>query len=215
VAFAVPHHSADTNREYQYLSGIVLVAIAVGCLAIRWVYVQTLTKRYSPLSLLYLTQPASALVMLPFALVIDCDMDLGHRLVARPLWDHFLPILLVFGSAIAAMALIFLEYKIVHQTTSLTLSIAGIGKEVLTLFLSAVIFSESFTTQQIIAIGVSIVGILVYALLRQSDDQPHPTKSMVRIPNREESREMEDTLSMRTLSVLTEKSLDESAGINS
>lgn len=171
VAFAVPDSSGAPDKEYEYMSGIILIMIAVLCLAIRWVFVQTLTRRYSPLQLMYLIQPTSALVLVPFALIIDCDRTLVTRMTTGG--QILPPILLILGSSLAAMALLFLEYRIVHHTSSLTLSIAGIGKEILTLCLSAIVFEESFTTRQIVAIGVSIVGILIYSVIRSRETDHH------------------------------------------
>ena len=214
VAFAIPGtYKSDPNKEYEYFTGIVLVVIAVVCLALRWVFVQTLTRRYSSTQLLYLIQPTSALILLPFALVIDCDYDLVDKILNQSVGDQLLPIFLILGSSIAAMALLFLEYKIVHHTTSLTLSIAGIGKEILTLFLSAIIFGESFSMQQIVAISVSIVGIFVYAFLRSREtelpDGVTKTKSSIefgRIPSGESMTPPMSPLHVRTNSVLTDRS---------
>jgi len=215
VAFAIPstYKSTSDEKEYQYFAGIVLVVIAVVCLALRWVFVQTLTRRYSSTQLLYLIQPTSALVLLPFALVIDCDQDLVTKFLAHSIGDQLLPIFLILGSSFAAMALLFLEYKIVHHTTSLTLSIAGIGKEILTLFLSAIVFGESFTVRQIVAISVSIVGIFVYAMTRKLDaEQPErfaKSKSVEfdRLPSGESvTPPLSPSMYMRTNSTLTDRS---------
>ena len=166
IAVSVPDSPSEQNMPNgaDYVGGIVMVAIAVVCLSIRWVFVQTLTRRYSPMQLVYLIQPTSAIVLLPFALIIDCDSSLGYMIENRSL---LLPCLLIFGSAFAALALLLFEYKIVHATTSLTLSIAGIGKEVLTLSLSVILLSESVSLRQAIAISVSIVGIFTYAMMRR------------------------------------------------
>jgi solute carrier family 35, member C2 len=213
VGFAIPGtYKSSSEKEYEYVTGIVLVAIAVVCLALRWVFVQTLTRRYSPHQLLYLIQPTSALILLPFALVIDCDRQLVTKILSHSVSDQVLPIVLILGSSLAAIALLFLEYKIVHHTTSLTLSVAGIGKEILTLFLSALVFDESFTTRQIIAISVSIVGILVYTVLRSRDTMEanvRTSKSSVefgRIPSGDTVSPPLTPMQLRTISTLTDRS---------
>lgn len=213
VGFAIPStYKSSSEKEYEYFTGIVLVVIAVVCLALRWVFVQTLTRRYSPHQLLYLIQPTSALVLLPFALVIDCDRHLITKILAHSISDQLVPIVLILGSSLAAIALLFLEYKIVHHTTSLTLSVAGIGKEILTLFLSAIVFDESFSVRQIIAISVSILGILIYTLIRSKDTDEsnvRTSKSSIefgRLPSGESISPPLTPLQLRTISTLTDRS---------
>jgi solute carrier family 35 protein C2 len=167
VAFAIPPEMGENEVQSNYLVGIFMVVTAVLCLSIRWVIVHSLTRRFTPVQLVYLIQPSSAVVMLPFALGIECNSSLSQSLSTQPL---AVPLVLIFGSAFAALALLLFEYKIVHDTSSLTLSIGGIGKEILTLCLSMLIFKESFTLRQIIATSASIAGILVYALIRTRDD---------------------------------------------
>jgi solute carrier family 35 protein C2 len=179
VALSVPLQvHEDAEAHYEYVSGILMVAVAVGCLASRWVMVQKLCTIYSPMQLIYWVQPVSALVLLPFALFVECDAALGHIMENKSLFE---PAFLIFASAFAAMAVLVCEFKIVHDTTSLTLSIAGIGKEVLTLCLSILIFMESFTVYQVISVSVSIVGILCYSMIRSKDSikpQTPPSSSL-------------------------------------
>ena len=171
IAFAVPSANGLEEAPGTYIEGIVMVVVAVGCLSVRWVLVQSLLRKHAPLQLLYLIQPTSALILLPFALTIELNTSLGRAIEGDSLVTAGL---LIFGSAFAAMALLFCEYKIVHDTTSLTLSVAGIGKEVLTLTLSAIFFSETFTLRQIVSISFSILGILLYALDRAPGQETAP-----------------------------------------
>lgn len=166
IALAVPGLSGEEVVGPDFVAGIIMIMVAVLSLSIRWILVQSLLRRYSPLQLLYLIQPTSALVLMPFAAVIELDSELFQKLGSTSLW---LPLVLILGASAAAMTLLFTEYKIVHDTSSLTLSIAGIGKEILTLVLSVVIFGESFSTRQIVATSVSLLGIFVYAFLRSRE----------------------------------------------
>ncbi len=166
IALATPGTAGESLSDSKFVAGVIMVCVAVISLSIRWVLVQTLTKRYSPLQLLYLIQPLSALVLLPFAAVLEINSSLFRTLGSSSVW---LPILLVFGSALVAMCLLLTEYRIVDMTSSLTLSIAGIGKEILTLLLSMVLFGELLSLRQTIAISISIIGILLYAILRSRE----------------------------------------------
>lgn len=187
VASAVPaRNKEDSDAHYEYISGVVMVSLAVLCTSMRWVFVQRITRFFTPMQLLYLTQPVSALILLPFALIIDCDAAMAHLSASG---SFLLPTALILGSAVAAMGVLISEYKIVHATTSLTLAIAGIGKEILTLCLSVVCFSESFTFRQIVAVCVSIVGILMYAIFRST----------------EKAREMEESKYLSSIQVVVKE----------
>ncbi len=166
VALATPGSTGEEVVDSGFVSGVFMICVAVIALSIRWVLVQSLTKRFTPLQLVFLIQPTSALVLLPFAALLELNAKLFALADSNSLW---LPVLLVFGSALIAMTLLTTEYKIVHDTSSLTLAIAGIGKELVTLMLSVVLFGESFNLRQIIAVCVSIIGIFVYALLRSRE----------------------------------------------
>ena len=168
IGLATPGSSGEYMADSKFISGVAMICVAVISLSIRWVLVQSLTKRFTALQLMYLIQPTSALILVPFASMLEINSDLFRFLSSNSVW---IPMLLVFGSAFVAMFLLLSEYQIVHLTSSLTLSIAGIGKEILTLSLSVVLFGETFTLRQALAISVSILAIFVYGLLR-SREQP-------------------------------------------
>lgn len=168
VGFALPSNSGseDAEVEYAYFSGVVIVLLAVICLSVRWVFIQSLSRQYTPFQLIYLIQPTSALVLLPLVLVFDS----GHVESVSTDDNLLLGVCLIIGSGFAALLLLFCEYQIVHHTTSLTLSVGGIGKEILTLLLSFIVFRESFTARQIAAISVSLVAIFAYAYTRTTQE---------------------------------------------
>ena len=164
VALAVPNAESIDQQSGEYVSGVFMVVIAIACLSVRWVFIQSLTRKYSPIQLLCLIQPTSALVLIPFAIFTELNTSLARIIDSSR--SMILPIVLMMGSSLAAMGLLLSEYKIVHDTTSLTLSVAGIGKEILTFAISLVLFSESFTIRQSVGISISIVGIFLYGLIR-------------------------------------------------
>jgi hypothetical protein len=77
-----------------------------------------------------------------------------------------LGLMLLVGSS-CALALLYFEYVLVRRTSSLTLCVAGIGKEILALSLSGLVFSEHLTLRQWLAVGVSLMGIYVFSRVHQ------------------------------------------------
>jgi solute carrier family 35 protein C2 len=173
IGFSVPDRSLDgidsVSSSPDFMVGCFLVLGAVIFLGIRWVLIQSLAAKYSPTQLLFLIQPPSALVLLPISILTEFDSSIirNHFEVHRP-WKL---IALLIGSVLSAMKCLLCEYQIVHQTSSLTLSVAGIGKEVLTLILSFIVFREEFTSRQIISIFISLIGILIYSIIRKNSEK--------------------------------------------
>ncbi|KAF4747364.1 hypothetical protein FOZ62_027481 [Perkinsus olseni] len=145
--------------------GILFVALAVLCTAFRWVLVQTQCTQFSAVQLMYLTQPISALALLPLAIILDAS-HLAIPIDVSGVQHLALPLCIICATAVLAFLLLFAEYRLVEVTSSLTLCIAGIGKEVATILMSVVLFDDWLSLRQTIAVAVSIVGIVTYSTLR-------------------------------------------------
>ncbi|EER18197.1 conserved hypothetical protein [Perkinsus marinus ATCC 50983] len=145
--------------------GILFVALAVLSTAFRWVLVQTQCTQFSALQLMYLTQPVSALALLPLAIILDAP-HLSMPIDTSGEEHIVLPICIICATAALAFLLLFTEYRLVEVTSSLTLCIAGIGKEVATILMSVVLFDDWLSLRQAIAVTVSIAGIITYSTLR-------------------------------------------------
>ncbi|XP_053993614.1 solute carrier family 35 member C2-like isoform X4 [Hylaeus volcanicus] len=74
----------------------------------------------------------------------------------------------IFFSSCLGFFLLISEYYIVMLTSSLTLTIAGVGKEVCTIFMSILLFNESISIKSFVGILASISCILFYTYLRST-----------------------------------------------
>ncbi|OUM68140.1 hypothetical protein PIROE2DRAFT_25606, partial [Piromyces sp. E2] len=66
-----------------------------------------------------------------------------------------------FGGTLAFL-MIIAEYNIIMNTGVVTLSVAGIFKEIIVLVCSHFIFHDTFTTQAVIGLIISLIGIGLY-----------------------------------------------------
>jgi drug/metabolite transporter (DMT)-like permease len=158
---------ATEGMEIKCMRGVFYLIGAVFSLSIRWVLVHRMTKQFAALDLVYLTLPISALCIFPasgllefWPLLNSTGDELGPIKTARGATLLFCMLLL--GSCLA-LFLMYFEYLLVRRTSSLTLCISGIGKEIMALVLSSVVFREHLNLKQWLAVGVSLVGIYTFS----------------------------------------------------
>ncbi|EZG67242.1 triose-phosphate transporter family protein [Gregarina niphandrodes] len=170
--------------------GVLILAMAVIGASLRWVLIHLQIQRFrTPKGqLIALTQPLAALCLVPAVVVYDGPSMLssfyeGHgSLISIPehgsSWavamNHFLRsadrVMLI--SALLALAtvlvtiLLFLEFQVVEDSSSLSLVVAGTGKECLTVGMGLIIFRERLPLRSWIGLGSSVLGILAYAHTR-------------------------------------------------
>eukprot|EP00743_Colponemidia_sp_Colp-15_P007362 GILK01007949.1.p1 GENE.GILK01007949.1~~GILK01007949.1.p1 ORF type:complete len:419 (-),score=43.85 GILK01007949.1:215-1471(-) len=155
-----------------HINGLIasLTSILLSCL--RWTLTQKILhdaeSRLTPIQLLYLISPVCFLTLLPAMLIQEGSNVLDSALFYAV--DSFFEIiaLLIFGGVLA-LCLTVAEYAIVRFSSSITLSIAGIFKEILTIIASGMIFGDSLQPINIIGIAISICGISYYIYYRSMD----------------------------------------------
>ena len=68
-----------------------------------------------------------------------------------------------------AFLLLLAEYYVVKLTSSVTITVAGVGKEIFVIFLGVMFWHESLSFSQMCGIMLSVVGILIYSYLRHKN----------------------------------------------
>ncbi|CBZ53478.1 putative solute carrier family protein [Neospora caninum Liverpool] len=151
------------------------VAVAFGAVivgALRWVLVHRAFKRYPSLSiiqLLLLMQPLASIALSPLVVFYEIPAFLSS------LADAFDPSKLFAAAVVTALgvgvavAVVFSEFRLVGLTSSVSLCVAGVGKEVLTILMSVVIFGEVLSPVVLLGTLSSIAGILFYCWLRYKE----------------------------------------------
>lgn len=150
--------------------GILFAGIGIITAALRWVVVQLQCKSYSPMQLMYLTQPASAVILIPFIFIVE-----GRKILDRFAdyeWqqsDNSNVIWIIVVCSPMAFLLLLAEYYVVKLTSSVTITVAGVGKEIFVIFLGVMFWHESLSFSQMCGIMLSVVGILIYSYLRHKN----------------------------------------------
>jgi solute carrier family 35 protein C2 len=155
--------TATDSMEIKHVRGVFYLLGAVVSLSFRWVLVHRMTKHFAALDLVYLTQPVSALFIFPVSVWLESGALDSAAPTGRVVFNSIRLLgLLLVGSGLG-LFLVYFEYLLVGRTSSLTLCISGIGKEILALLLSGVVFSEHLSVRQWLAVGVSLVGIFAFS----------------------------------------------------
>lgn len=155
--------------------GVVFLCVSVLAAALRWVIIhrQLQREKLEALQLMLLTQPLTAV----FLALPACAIDVGRltRYISEDFDGPtlFAAVLLVTMSVFLAFALIFSEFHLVALTSSVSLCVAGVGKEVLTILCAIVTLYEVVTWRTWIGISLSILGILLYSWVRHAEIITH------------------------------------------
>ena len=159
--------------EYTFfnLTGFALVLSASLLSGIRWNTAQLLVQKSqlgleNPIDILYHVIPVMSLCIFPLAMVFE-GVGLSTSLVAFRASSPAAALLsvgLIVCSALLALGLGFSEYLLVQQTSSLTLSISSILKEVITLYIAITWFhpTESLSPLNVTGMLLCLLGILLH-----------------------------------------------------
>lgn len=119
---------------------------------------------------MYLTQPASAVILIPFIFIVEgkkiMNVFSDHEWQSS---DNSNVIWIIVLCSPMAFLLLLAEYYVVKLTSSVTITVAGVGKEIFVIFLGVIFWHESLSFSQLCGILLSIVGILIYSYLRHKN----------------------------------------------
>ncbi|XP_030840343.1 solute carrier family 35 member C2 [Strongylocentrotus purpuratus] len=194
-----------TYESTQFnLEGFVLVLAASFLSGLRWSLAQILTQKEetglrNPIDIIYHLQPVMILGLLPLAIAVE-----GVRICSTEDFLGFTDIhtftltctKLLFGACLAFM-LAMSEYLLLSRTSTLTLSISGIFKEICTLYIASQKGDEmsalNFIGMVVCLCGISLhVGLKALETKRSSENPSHDVKDdMESLINDDSSDEQE------------------------
>ncbi|XP_067096728.1 solute carrier family 35 member C2 isoform X1 [Osmerus mordax] len=199
------------------LQGFIMVLLASFIGGIRWTLTQLLMQKaelglQNPIDTMYHLQPLMFLGLFPLFLYNEgLTLTMSEKLFRvselRPLLSSLL--LLCVGGSLA-FGLGFSEFLLVSRTSSLTLSIAGIFKEVCTLLLAARLMGDRMSSINWLGFAVCLSGISLHvglktyysrgkghmsrALASKSSPDPNPDLELPLLRSEEEEEEEEDEI---------------------
>ena len=160
----------DAGSERLGLIFVVLSCIFSG---LRWVLTQMLlshtiagTALHSgPLSSVYYISPSCAFGSLVGALVSE------REAFSAPLLQSVELLLPVAAIACGVFVLLMCEYALVSLTSSLSLSVLGVLKELTTILVASLYLGDELSAFSLLGFTVVACGVLVYHVVQWHDDQ--------------------------------------------
>lgn len=165
--------SADKKESNQPL-GIVLVLSAAMVSGLRWSVTQLLLKRNeytkNPILTIFYISPA----MILFLLITAFAVEGWSNFVSSPIWDVYgvfgVFVLMIFPGFLAFM-MTLCEFKLLSVAQVLTLSVAGIFKELITIVLGLLIFGDTLSILNCIGLVITFMDILWYNYYRYQETE--------------------------------------------
>ncbi|XP_057292258.1 solute carrier family 35 member C2-like isoform X1 [Hydractinia symbiolongicarpus] len=172
-----------TYESKQFnMVGFIMAILASVMAGVRWTTAQLVMQKKSigltnPLDAIFHIQPIMALTMVVLAFSMEGTAVASSDLLFRaPSYDVAISSLfIVLIGAVLAFLLTLSEFLLVCNTSSLTLSIAGIFKEVCTLTIATELGGDKWTVTNFIGLVICMTGISVHVVgnaLKESTSKP-------------------------------------------
>ncbi|KAJ4295893.1 hypothetical protein N0V88_004595 [Collariella sp. IMI 366227] len=149
------------------LGGFVLVIAAAFFSGFRWGLTQILLLRNpatsNPFSSIFFLAPVMFVTLVSIAVPVEGARPLvaGLEEIARQKGPLVAPLIILFPGVIAFL-MTASEFALLQRTSVVTLSIAGIFKEAVTISAAALVFGESMTPVNIVGLVVTLFAIAAY-----------------------------------------------------
>lgn len=156
-----------------HLFGFVLVMIASFMAGLRWTLAQLITQKHelglaNPIDMVYHVQPCMILCLLPLAVYIDgISIITTDKLFRSDQYQEiFGNIMWILYGAGLAFLLESSELLVVTFTSSLTLSISGIFKEICIIYIAVTWNNNKLNTMNTIGLTLCLLGIAIHCYMK-------------------------------------------------
>jgi solute carrier family 35 protein C2 len=131
------------------LLGFLLVLGAAITSGLRWSLTQLLLQREEalnhPIATLYYISPIMFALMSVLSLAFENPIELLGSEHFRDLGTSFKSVMLMLAGGLLALCMTLAEFALIKHTGTVTLSVAGISKEIVTITLSVIIYHDVLT----------------------------------------------------------------------
>lgn len=149
--------------------GIILVLASACFSGLRWALTQILLKKNprttNPILTMVYLSPGMALALF----ILGSLVEGFPNFVAAPIWSIMgtpVTLILVLIPGILAFLMTIAEFVLLQNASLLTLSVAGIFKELVTIFLSWVVFDDPLNAVNVLGLVVTVADIAAYNYYR-------------------------------------------------
>ena len=178
--------SSSSSSSSSSSVGIFMVLMASMLSGLRWSFTQILLKKnpYTPnsISTIFYISPGMCIILFSLGLIFEG----WTNFINSEIWitkGLFTTIILLIIPGVLAFMMTLCEFKLLTVAQVITLSVAGIFKELLTIILSSIIFGDKLSLINILGLILTFMDILWYNYYRYYENEDHNngnSKSVVR-----------------------------------
>lgn len=153
------------------LDGFILVISAAFFSGFRWGLTQLLLLRNpatsNPFSSIFFLSPIMFVTLFAMAIPVEGFHDLFEGLgrISNEFGTFMTPVFLLFPGCLAFL-MIASEFALLQRTSVVTLSIAGIFKEVITISAASAIFHDELTPVNFVGLLITLAAIIAYNYIK-------------------------------------------------
>ncbi|KAI7908205.1 triose-phosphate transporter family-domain-containing protein [Cokeromyces recurvatus] len=163
------------------LQGFTLVLVAAISSGLRWNLTQFLLKdsnisNHGPLVIMYHLSPVMFITMLSLSLYIEQPFFYHHDFTTdsiHTIKEIVISISIMSVGGILAFLMTLSELYLIKGTNTVTLSVAGVGKEIFIIGLSVIIYGDVLTLKTYLGLFISIMGIIGYNYYKHQSKDSH------------------------------------------
>jgi solute carrier family 35 protein C2 len=162
-------HNHKNLSSHIIFIGVSLVLLSACMSGLRWALTQIMLKKNKRTKNPILTMLYISPGMCIFLFLVGIIVEGINNFFNSEIWEIkgiFMTIILILIPGFLAFFMTISEYVLLQYASLLTLSIAGIFKELLTIFLSWVIFGDELSLVNIIGLIITFADIIWYNIYR-------------------------------------------------
>ena len=178
--------SSSSSSSSSSSVGIFMVLMASMLSGLRWSFTQILLKNnpynQNSISTIFYISPGMCIILFSLGLIFEG----WTNFINSEIWitkGLFTTIILLIIPGVLAFMMTLCEFKLLTVAQVITLSVAGIFKELLTIILSSIIFGDKLSLINILGLILTFMDILWYNYYRYYENEDHNngnSKSVVR-----------------------------------
>jgi len=166
-----------TYKSTQFhLQGFLLVLAASFLSGVRWSMAQLIIQKsklglHNPIDMVYHVQPWMIAAIIPFAIFFEGQDVMKHNVGFQTHEDRealMYTVNAILIGAIMAFLMEVVEFLLVTYTSSLTLSVVGIFKEICTLVLAVIINNDQMSFVNFLGLVLCLIGIICHVVFKFS-----------------------------------------------
>ncbi|KAA8525004.1 hypothetical protein F0562_011358 [Nyssa sinensis] len=174
------------ETEFEFW-GFIFVMLAAVMSGFRWTMTQILLQKEiyglkNPLILMSYVTPVMAVVTAILSLILDPWNEFKNNIYFNSSWHIIRSCLLMLFGGTLAFFMVLTEYILVSITSAVTVTIAGVVKEAVTILVAVFYFHDQFTWLKgvglfIIMVGVSLFNWYKYQKLQKGETKEDMSRS--------------------------------------